>query len=105
MMFTFQGTPLFLITFENHSVQMFECANGHFAHEFTFYDNVFDQFSYQEDKNSEEYEKKEQKRRLEEQELERAGLSKAEIGAHKRKIAREKGEYKPEIPPYTPIVK
>jgi hypothetical protein len=59
MMFTFQGTPMLLVTFENHSVQMFESGNGHYAHEFLFYDNVFDQFSYAEDKNSEEYEKKE----------------------------------------------
>lgn len=94
-----------LVTFENHTVQMFESSNGHFLHEFAFYDNVFDQFSYKEDKNSEEYEKKEQKRRLEEQELERAGLSKAEVSAYKRKILRERGEYKPEIPGFTPIVK
>ena len=84
---------------------MFESSNGHFAHEFLFYDNVFDQFSYKEDQNSEEYQKKEQKRKLEEKELERAGLSKAEIGAHRRKILREKGEYKPEIPHYTPVIK
>jgi hypothetical protein len=59
MMLTFQGTPMLLVTFENHTVQLFESGNGHFAHEFLFYDNVFDQFSYKEDKNSEEYEKKE----------------------------------------------
>jgi hypothetical protein len=104
-MFTFQGTPMLLVSFENHTVQMFESGNGHFMHEFSFYDNVFDQFTYKEDKNSAEYEKKEQKRRLEEAELERAGLSKAEVSAHKRKILRERGEYKPEIPPFTPIVK
>ena len=42
MMFDFQGTQMLLVTFENHSVQMFESSNGHFAHEFLFYDNVFD---------------------------------------------------------------
>ena len=34
LLFEFQGTPLLLIAFENHSVKMFEADTGHFDHEF-----------------------------------------------------------------------
>ena len=38
-MFTFQGTPLLLVAFENKTVRMFESDNGHFQQEFLFYDS------------------------------------------------------------------
>lgn len=37
-MFQFQGVPMLLVVFENHSVRMFESDNGHYCHEFIFYD-------------------------------------------------------------------
>ena len=43
-MFSFSGKQLFLIAFkETHQVQVFECHNGHYSHEFTFYDDVVEQ--------------------------------------------------------------
>ena len=42
LMFSFQGTLLCLIAFENQTVQVFESGNGHFTYEFNFYDNVFE---------------------------------------------------------------
>ena len=42
LLFEFQGTPLLLIAFENHSVKMFEADTGHFDHEFKFHDNSLD---------------------------------------------------------------
>ena len=45
IMIEFQGTPLLLITFENHSVKLFESENGHFVHEFHFNDNINDEFT------------------------------------------------------------
>ena len=42
---------------------------------------------------------------LEEEELVKSGMSKIEVKAHKRKILRERGEYKPEIPIMTPVIK
>jgi hypothetical protein len=41
-MFTFQSVPMLLIAFENKSVQVFESQNGHFCHEFHFYDQIFE---------------------------------------------------------------
>jgi hypothetical protein len=45
VMFTFQGVTMLLIAFENKTVQMYDSSNGHFLHDFVFYDNVFDQFA------------------------------------------------------------
>ena len=42
---------------------------------------------------------------LEEEELMKSGMNHLEIKAHKRKIQRERGEYKPEIPPMTTVIK
>lgn len=47
-MFTFQGVQMLLIAFkETHQVQVFESSNGHFTHDFSFHDNVFDQVKNQ----------------------------------------------------------
>ena len=45
VMFAFQGVTMLLIAFENKTVQMYDSSNGHFLHDFVFYDNVFDQFA------------------------------------------------------------
>ena len=103
-MFSFQGTKMLLIAFENKTVQVFEAQNGHFAHEFHFQDNVFDQFGLKPDE--EENEKKvREKKRLEEMEQQKSGLSRIEMNYLKRKRLRERGEYKPPIPAFTPVVK
>ena len=47
VMFRFQDNYLLLIAFENKSVQLFECKNGHFIHEFHFYDNILTQLQQQ----------------------------------------------------------
>ena len=52
--FTFQGTRMLLIAFENKTVQVFEASNGHYAHEFQFYDKVFDSFGLKSDDDEEE---------------------------------------------------
>lgn len=72
---------MFLIAFENKTVQVYECSNGHFLHDFHFYDNVFDQFANSSDLSPEDKAKLEEKKRREEQELERAGMGKFEIRA------------------------
>lgn len=137
-MFTFQGVQMLLIAFkETHQVQIFECSNGHFTHEFCFHDNVFTQVQSQNvpgegrhDKTKDEQpglddktgrratmmtmksefthgkEKKDKKVNPAEElerEFKKSGLSRAEFNYQRRKTLREKGEYCPEIPPYTKV--
>ena len=40
LMFEFQGTFMILVTLENKTVSVFNCSNGHFIHDFQFYNNV-----------------------------------------------------------------
>ena len=82
---------------------MYDSTNGHFLYDFHFQDNLFDQFANTSDLSPEDKTKLEEKKRREEQELERAGMGKFEIRAYQRKIQRERGEYRPEIPPFTKL--
>lgn len=89
---------------------MFESSNGHYVDEFNFQDNVFDTGHPNEDGEIHEHDGKQkggkpEKNMLEEEELVKSGMSKIEVKAHKRKILRERGEYKPEIPIMTPVIK
>ena len=101
---------MLLVAFENQQVNVFESSNGHYVDEFNFHDNVFDTGHPNEDGDLHENEGKQkvgkpEKNMLEEEELVKSGMSKLEVKAHKRKIQRERGEYKPEIPIMTPVIK
>jgi len=101
---------MLLVAFENQQVNVFESSNGHYVDEFNFHDNVFDTGHPNEDGEIHENEGKQkggkpEKNMLEEEELVKSGMSKLEVKAHKRKIQRERGEYKPEIPIMTPVIK
>lgn len=97
LMFNFQGVNLFLICFENQSVQVFESRNGHFIYEFNFYDNVFEHIKGSNNRLS-DHEKLKKEEDLE-VEFKKSGMSRIEFNLMKRKAAREKGEYVPEPPP------
>jgi hypothetical protein len=114
---------MMLIAFkETHQVQIFESSNGHFTHDFCFFDNVFNQVQNHEEGNEKtkvgrgtsikgeraesikEKEKREKKVNPADEleyEFKKSGLTRPEFNYHKRKIEREKGEYCPEIPAYT----
>ena len=101
---------MLLVAFENQQVNVFEALNGHYVDEFHFQDNVFDTGHPNEDGDVHEAESKSkggkpEKSMLEEEELMKSGMNHLEIKAHKRKIQRERGEYKPEIPPMTTVIK
>ena len=89
---------MLLIAFENKSVRMFESGNGHFCHEFFFYDN-----SETNNINEDQLKKiKEQKKREDDEyETKKANMTKFEFSHLKRKEKREKGTYRPEIPAMT----
>jgi hypothetical protein len=43
LMFSYKGTNMLLVTRDNKSVQVFECSNGRFVHEFKFFNTVLAQ--------------------------------------------------------------
>lgn len=99
VMFAFQGTKMLLIAFENQSVQVFESGNGHFVYEFSFYDNVIDQFKSNNQVNKLQAEKEEKELQAE---FKKSGYqSRTEFNFNKRKVLREKKEYVPKIPEFT----
>lgn len=82
-------------------MQVYECSNGHYTYEFTFYDYLFE-LSKNANAKLTEKERQDQKNILE-QEFNKSGLTKAEFSMMKRKTLREKGEFVPELPPYTAV--
>lgn len=95
VMFQFQGIKMLLIAFENQSVQVFESDNGHFTYEFSFYDNVIDNFKSSNNNNyksdDEEFEA----------EFSKSGMTRPEFNHMRRKVLRERKEYVPKIPKLT----
>jgi len=85
-------------------VQVFESGNGYFTFEFNFYDNVFSRIKGANTGGDKEKEKEKAARDLE-TEFKKCGLSRAEFNLSKRKLLREKGEYIPELPTTTKVVR
>ena len=86
---------MLLIAFENKSVRMFECGNGHFQHEFSFVDNSECHNMTEEQLNKI---KEEREREDEEYETKKSNMTKFEFRFMKRKEKRDRGQHKPEIP-------
>lgn len=99
--FSFQGTRMLLVLFDGPapSVKVFLAEGGIFDADFSFENNVLDEFRAL-DKCLREP-PKQSKKSLEPRM--KKNMTQPEINHHKRKILRERGEYKPELPAYTPV--
>ena len=95
-----------MIAFENQIVQVYEAGSGHFIYEFIFYDNVFEHSKCgSHDLNAKDKERKRKQVEDLEKEFKKSGLTRPEFNLQKRKADTEKGEYVPEMPPYTKVIR
>lgn len=104
MPFSFQGIPMVLVLFESPvpSVKVFEAEDGFFDAEFDFQNNVLDEFRAM-DKCLREPSKQTKKQKPSLEPRMKEFMTQPEINFYKRKILRDRGEYKPEVPEYTPV--
>jgi len=105
--FSFQGTPLLLVLFESPipCVKVFEAETGFFDSAFGFQNNVLDEFRAMDKCLRDPKKGAANQKKVAVEPRMKHYLSEAEINFHKRKILRERGEYKPEVPALAPAYK
>ena len=102
--FSFQGAPMVLLLLAGPvpSVKVFDAEDGFFDADFDFQNNVLDEFRAM-DKSLREPLKQSKKPQPSLEPRMKKYMTKPEINFHKRKVLRERGEYKPALPEYTPV--